>query len=112
MKPGAALETREPKFRAPRISRLLLVMFSLIFSLALAETTLRLCFHARFSPGREDTSPLYRYDESLGWFPAASSTIQFKGANRTITATHNSEGFRGPERATNGRPAIMVLGDS
>src|SRR5215471_1346511 len=60
---------------------------------------------------RDEKTLLYRYDEQLGWFPKANSHGTFT-ASRTITISHNSDGFRGPEFAATTKPALVVLGDS
>lgn len=92
-------------------ARLVLLFSSLIISLLLGEISLRIFYRdARGEP--TDVGNLgYRYDPQLGWFPLANSRQLFK-ASKTITAAHNSQGFRGPELANNNKPRLVFLGDS
>ncbi len=60
---------------------------------------------------RDERTLLYRYDEQLGWFPKANSRGTFTGS-RTISISHNSDGFRGPEYVATAKPTLVVLGDS
>ena len=91
--------------------KLILLACSLVFSILLGEGTLRLFFNERFKPTDDERSLLYEYHEVLGWFPPKNSTRLFT-ATRTVTVTHNSDGFRGPERVENGKPNVLFLGDS
>ena len=82
-----------------------------MFSLALGELAARVLLQGTLSAPKGDSFLRYQYDQKLGWFPVANSTYQVSGC-RTITATHNSDGFRGPEKTPAGQPAILFLGDS
>jgi hypothetical protein len=59
----------------------------------------------------DEKSLLYRYDETLGWFPVENSRAIFKGG-RSIEVEHNSRGFRDSEHIVGSNPRIVVLGDS
>jgi hypothetical protein len=91
--------------------KLILLACSLGFSILLGEATLRLFFHERFKPADDERNLLYEYHEVLGWFPQKNCTRLFT-ATRTVTVTHNGDGFRGPERVENGKPNVLFLGDS
>ena len=110
---ATSLARENPRVSSVRISRgkLLLLLGSLVFCLAASELTLRLFFAKTFPPTDDERSLLYEYDETLGWFPAKSTSRRFT-ASRTVTVTHNSRGFRDPEPELNGNPGIMFLGDS
>ena len=92
-------------------ARLALVLVSILTSLFLAEIGLRLFCRNSLARIENERSLTYRYDRTLGWFPVPNSRTRITGA-RTFTAVHNSEGFRGPERAKNHKPGIIFLGDS
>jgi hypothetical protein len=77
----------------------------------IVETGLRTFFRRSFVVSADEGSLLYRYHARFGWFPIPKSTNLIT-ANRTITAGHNSQGFRGPEFAESDKPAILFLGDS
>jgi hypothetical protein len=110
----APLATRKIKFMSVRVSKgkLILLGISVVFSLAVAEIGLRLFFSEKFSDPPDERSLLYEYHERLGWAPPKNTTNLFKGASRTITVIHNSEGFRGPEPVINSKPNVLFLGDS
>jgi hypothetical protein len=110
----ASLASNKLKWISIRIStrKLMLLGFSLLFALGLVEAGLRIFFAKKFSHPPEELSLLYDYDETLGWTPPKNTTRLYKGANRTITVTHNSDGFRGPEPIENGKPNVIFLGDS
>jgi hypothetical protein len=92
-------------------AKLALLFCSLLISLLVAEAFLRI-FYREDLGGQTDVRNLgYRYDRELGWFPVANQRQSFK-ASRTITAAHNSDGFRGPELARNNNPRLVFLGDS
>ena len=88
-----------------------LVLGSLFIAAGIAEISLRLFFQDTFALTEDERNLTYRYDETLGWFPIANSRRQVTGA-RTITAIHNSQGFRGPELVKSDKPGILFLGDS
>jgi len=92
------------------ISRIIFFLFSLLLSLLCGELVLRAFFAKRFSAQAEGAL-MYRYDETLGWFPKANAygTVV---ASRTISVTNNSKGFRGRLPATDGKPGILFIGDS
>jgi len=91
--------------------RLALLFVSLLVSLLVSETFLRVFYHNALAEPTDVRNLGYRYDQELGWFPMASSSQQFKGS-RTITAVHNRDGFRGPELTKNSKPRLVFLGDS
>src|SRR5436190_21880976 len=91
--------------------RLAALALSLLVCFGLAEVSLRLWFGRTLPSFDDERTLMYRFDESLGWLPVANSTHKFTGA-RTITAHHNSKGFRGPEPIVDEQPGIMFLGDS
>jgi hypothetical protein len=82
---------------------------SLSISLALCELGSRILY--RRGPESSAASLGYRYDRELGWFPVPNSRKQIT-ASRTITAVHNSQGFRAPEPHKNSKPGVLFLGDS
>jgi lysophospholipase L1-like esterase len=95
--------------RATPLARLILIFAALLASLVIAELGLR-----AFGPGLpagDEMSLGYRYDSELGWFPIANSRKQIT-ASRTITAVHNSLGFRSTEPVQNGASSVVFLGDS
>ncbi|HWW01757.1 MAG TPA: SGNH/GDSL hydrolase family protein [Candidatus Acidoferrum sp.] len=97
--------------QTPLRAKLLLLLASVAFALALAEVGLRIAFHNTLALVQDERSLVYRYDPLLGWFPVAARSNRFVGS-RPITVVNNSRGFRGPEYAPNDKPGIMFLGDS
>ena len=91
-------------------SKLAVLFFSIVISLAVLEIGLRL-FHPAISPAQDAALLGYGYDAELGWFPSPNSRKLIK-ASRTITAINNSDGLRAPERVTNNKPVVVFLGDS
>src|SRR4051794_20301297 len=73
--------------------RAALAIGSLVVAMLLAETGIRLFFRGKFPIVEDERSLLYRYHPTLGWIPAANTTRLFTGS-RTVTVTHNSQGFR------------------
>jgi hypothetical protein len=110
----ASLASKKLKWMSIQIStrKLVLLGFSLLFALGLAEGGLRFFFAEKFSHPSDERNLLYEYHETLGWAPPKNTTKLFTGASRTITVTHNSEGFRGPEPVKNDKPNVIFLGDS
>jgi hypothetical protein len=100
-----------PRITWESVLRPSVLVISLLVALALGEAILRLFFARDFRLNSDEKNLCYRYDATLGWFPIPNSTRTFT-ASRTITAHHNSTGFRGAEHLLGTRPAIMVLGDS
>jgi hypothetical protein len=86
------------------------VLVSLALSFAILEVGLRLFLHHRLKV-MDERNVLYRYDETLGWFPQASVDVAF-GTNRRIRVRQNSAGFRDAEHGTKEKARIVVLGDS
>src|SRR5947209_2435634 len=82
--------------RRTRQFKLAAVVLSSALSLMIGEIVLRLCAGPGFALYQDERSLMYRYDATLGWFPVENSKNLFTGF-RTITAAHNSRGFRGPE---------------
>ncbi len=54
----------------------------------------------------------YKYDRTLGWFPAPNSHRQLNTARGVVSVHHNSRGFRDPEPTFDERPRVLFLGDS
>jgi hypothetical protein len=110
---GTVRRTKSLPARRQLRGKLVLLLISLLICLGVCESGLRI--FCRESLGRvEDEKTLtYRYDSELGWFPVPNTSKRFTGS-RTITVTHNSQGFRDSERASapGDKPAIIFLGDS
>src|SRR5262249_844802 len=114
LSPSATAPPQDQKPIPPRSrlgSRLILLLATAVVSLGLTELVLRLAFHKKLAPTLEERILPYRSDAQLGWFPAPNTTKQVSGC-RTITATHNSRGFRDVEPPQNKKPGIIFLGDS
>lgn len=92
-------------------AKLLLFTLSCLVTLLIAEAVLRAFYRSELAEPTDVRNLGYRYDKELGWFPLANNRQFFK-ASRTITAAHNSEGFRGPELARSNKPRLLCLGDS
>jgi hypothetical protein len=86
----------------------LLVTIATLIGLELA---LRLADFRELREGNSERSLSYRYDAGLGWAPIPNSISTVTNA-RTIHVQHNSLGLRDQEFQSDGRPAIMFLGDS
>ena len=84
---------------------------ALFLSLIIAEVILVVFFRDKFLVFEDETSLLYRYDQTLGWCPIPDTTDRFL-ASRIIHVINNSRGFRGPEPQINSKPGILFLGDS
>ena len=82
-----------------RVARIVLPADDLI----LAEVALRVFWVRNFPDIRGKDNLGYRYDERLGWFPVAGRS-RLWNSRTPFTLTHNSEGFRGPERDSDCRP--------
>jgi hypothetical protein len=93
--------------------QIVLPVLCLTLCTVLAEIGLRLFYSQRLPDPRTTLAESlgYRYDETLGWAPIPNSSKLLAG-RRTITATHNSEGFRDPEPTMSEKPRIIFLGDS
>lgn len=61
---------------------------------------------------RCENNSLYRYDETLGWFPLENSKGIYTEGSIPIHVEHNSRGFRDPEHVADNKPGILFLGDS
>jgi hypothetical protein len=106
--PGSAKKRFQ---RQPRLSIKLALSFgSVVLTLLLVELALRL-FYGGTQARLAYENLNYQHDPELGWFPIPNSTKQITGS-RTITATHNSTGFREAERPKNRKPVAVFLGDS
>jgi lysophospholipase L1-like esterase len=88
-----------------------MVLFSLAIALALGEGVARLFFKDPTVSRTDERNLAYRYDPTLGWFPAPNTTRSFTGT-RPITLHHNRRGFRGPDPVLSDKPRVVVLGDS
>jgi hypothetical protein len=100
-----------PSAASSTFSRLGLLALSLGICLALSESALRVFLKEELSPSEDGTNLGYKYDPGLGWFPVPNSSKRFT-ASRTVTLTHNSDGFRSPEPVQSNKPVIVFLGDS
>jgi len=112
--PGSSKKLRTAAGRSTLRSvgiNLLLLAGSLALLAGLSELGLRLFFAERLRLIQDDRSLLYRYDQTLGWFPIPDSRKRFV-ASRPIAVINNREGFRAPEHTTNNQPGILFLGDS
>jgi hypothetical protein len=103
----------EPKVPSARLgAKLAAVAISCVVSLALGEIGLRLFMAKHFPVFQNEKNLLYRYDETLGWFPVPNKTNRVSDL-RTIVAVHNSRGFRDVEHVGGGgKPRVLFLGDS
>jgi len=91
-------------------AKLILAFCSVLLAVLLVELVLRLLYGS--AHGRLDDERLsYQHDPELGWFPIPNSSKRITGS-RTITATHNSKGFRESERTKKHKPVAVFLGDS
>jgi len=52
---------------------------------------------------------LYRYDPKLGWFPREARDTST--GSQTISASHNSRGFRDNEHHPSETPGLLFIGD-
>ena len=100
---GRLLSTRLPP-------GLVVAVLSTCIYVILAEVALRVFWVRNFPDIRGKDNLGYRYDERLGWFPVAGRS-RLWNSRTPFTLTHNSEGFRGPERVDNGNPNLVFLGD-
>jgi hypothetical protein len=91
--------------------KLTLLVGSLMIAALLAEAGLRHFARGMLALSEDERSLMYRYDRSLGWFPAPN-TRALLFASRAFGVTNNSEGFRDPEHVANSKPGIVFLGDS
>jgi hypothetical protein len=87
------------------------LLASAVISVVLCELALRIFFRDEKSAVSDPANLNYRYDPQLGWFPRSNSTTRVT-ASRTVTAIHNRDGLRGPERVEGNQPAVVFLGDS
>lgn len=88
-----------------------IAVLSLLVSAGLAEAALRILFFERFPAVQGKDYLGYRYDAELGWHPIPNSRRVWQDRPPFIVS-HNSEGLRGPELATNLNPNLIFLGDS
>ncbi len=103
--------TKKISKKLVRFPNAVLLTLSLVAAFGLGEGILSLLFSERLIIYKEERALLYRYDPKLGWFPRENSTHAFTGSN-TITATHNSRGFRDKEHHKSNKPGLLFLGDS
>jgi len=116
------METPSPQDSAPEIAaspktprsqlaaNIALLASSLFIVAAFSEIGLRVFSHG-LAQVEDERTLTYRYDAQLGWFPIPNSSKRFTGS-RTITISHNSNGFRDHEPVKDNRPGIVFLGDS
>lgn len=94
------------------LSRLGIAILATLLALAGAEFGVRLLEGDALHLELDERNLLYQHDPELGWFPRPATTSTFTGS-RTITVTHNRDGFRDREHRPDARtPAVLVLGDS
>jgi hypothetical protein len=109
---GAESRTRWLSVKVhPGVVVLLTTFFA---GLVASELALRIFLFQKF-PDFERMSPVrlgYKYDPTLGWFPAPNSHEDFGYLQGTVAIDHNSRGFRDPEPTFDSRPRILFLGDS
>jgi lysophospholipase L1-like esterase len=91
--------------------RALTLAVATLASLLGAEAIVRLTVGGRFETAPDERSLSYRYDDTLGWFPSASTDRSFSGG-RTVRVRSNALGFRDHEYGTKLRPRIAFVGDS
>lgn len=92
----------------------LVVLFSVVLSVAVGEIVLRTFFAEQlvYYPWlQHDRTLTFRYDQELGWFPIPDSEKTFTGS-RAIKVQHNHMGFRDPEHVLDSKPRMVFLGDS
>lgn len=93
------------------LPKLTLVLLSSILAFASTEIGMRYILKDFLSLHQDERNLTYSYDIELGWFPVSNSKKKYTGS-RTITAEHNSRGFRDSEHTISGNPSILFLGDS
>jgi len=82
-----------------------------IVTLAALEVVLRIADFKELRESLSERSLAYGYDAELGWFPEPNSSGTIS-TFRTTHYKHNSLGLREEEFTPDGRPTIMVVGDS
>jgi hypothetical protein len=100
------LQTRALSFRF----KLAVVPGSILVALLFVEVVLRVMYGSG-SARQADERLAYQHDPELGWFPIPNSSKRITGS-RTITAVHNSKGFREAEHPKDHKPVMLFLGDS
>jgi hypothetical protein len=80
-------------------------------ALAVCEVALRWFNPEMLRFDADERGAIYQYDAELGWTGQPNTTKPFV-RNSQHTATHNSMGLRDAEISGDGRPRILVLGDS
>jgi len=96
-----------------KFKNILLAIVSIILSLIIAEILVRIIAPVDFK--KNEKNLIYRYDDSLGWFPKENSKDRYSKdtAPRKVLAEHNNLGFRDDEFADDiNKPNIIFLGDS
>ncbi len=88
-----------------------LIAGAFVLALFLGEAALRIFCRDRLEVVEDERYLLYRYDETLGWFPIPNTRQRVK-ASRPFTVVHNSVGFRDREHTSGESQAIIFLGDS
>ena len=102
IRPGRAREILRSAFA---------VLLSTLVTLVVLEVILRVADFRALRAGKSERSLVYRHDAELGWAPVPASSSTVTNA-RTIHALHNQLGFRDIEFRRDGRPVLLVLGDS
>ncbi|HEY5914411.1 MAG TPA: SGNH/GDSL hydrolase family protein [Verrucomicrobiae bacterium] len=97
--------------------QIVLLCASLCLGLCLCEAVIRLFFH-QLLPDWDRIGVMgqvigYDHDPVLGWAPVPGRQNKFDGIGaHPYTAINNSKGLRDGEPALDGRPGLLVLGDS
>jgi len=94
------------------LSRIGIAVLATLLALAGAEVAVRVIYSEELRLDLDERNVLYEHDPHLGWFPRRATTATFTGS-RTITVTHNHDGFRDRDHDPGlPKPAVLVLGDS
>lgn len=94
------------------LARLGIAILATLLALGGAEIAARVVYGDELRLDLDERNLLYEHDPLLGWFPRRATTQTFTGS-RTITVTHNRDGFRDREHdSTTAKRAVLVLGDS
>jgi hypothetical protein len=100
--------------RRPRFRRLVREFWphvlSVVVTLLVIEAVLR-ALNPHYLRANDWSGLSYRYDPELGWSPVPNSKSMI-ALPRTVEVSHNSLGIRDAEYVADGRPAVLVMGDS
>ena len=93
---------------------LLLVLFSLLLSLIIAEGAVRI-FLPHWAPRTGELTKFWKFDPHYGWAHIPNTSGRFDSHGFKTTVRINAKGFRGPEvpyARTDQQRRVLVLGDS